>query len=138
MAKNSTVTNVDDGDDAVAAWPDAVKETVEALFADKKVYAQAYASSTTFNINNGSIQSCDLDGDITISLSNQEVGRAIVLILKHDESSRTINWFSTIRWAYNYTPIPSAANKYDVFLIIPISYAAPNWTYLGFVIGQEQ
>jgi hypothetical protein len=138
MALNSTVTNVDDGDDLVASWGDTVKSTVESLFLDKKVYTETYASSKTIDLDNGSIQSINLTGDITITLSNQELGRPFVLIFKHDSTSRTINLFSTIKWAYGYTPVSSQPNKYDVFMFIPITYADPNWTYLGFVIGQEQ
>ena len=139
MAKNSTVTNVDPGDDATASWADLVKASTEAAFADKKVYVETYASNKTIDLNNGSVQSIDLTGDITIALSNQELGRPFVLIFKHDEASRTINLFSTIKWAYNYVPISSQPNKYDVFMFIPIAYTAPStWTYLGFVVSQEQ
>jgi hypothetical protein len=141
MAKNSTVTNVDPGDDAVASWADLVKASAEAPFADKKVYTETYASSKTIDLDNGSIQNIDLTGDITVGLTNQELGRAFVLIFKHDGTSRTINLFSTIKWAYGYTPISSQPNKYDVFMFIPIAYTdtpSPAWTYLGFVVSQEQ
>lgn len=139
MAKNSTVTNVDDGDDLIGSWGDAVKASIEACFSDKKVYEETYASSKTIDLDNGSIQSIELEGDITVALTNQELGRPFVLILKHDGTSRTINLFSTIKWAYNYTPISSQPNKYDVFMFIPIAYTAPStWTYLGFVLSQEQ
>lgn len=139
MAKNSTVTNVDPGDDATASWADLVKASTEAAFADKKVYPETYSSSKTIDLNNGSIQSIELNGDITVAVTNQELGRPFVLAFLHDEASRTINLFSTIRWAYNYVPIPSQPNKYDVFMFIPIAYTAPStWTYLGFVVAQEQ
>ncbi len=137
MAKDATVTDVTNGDDIVDTWGDAVRTDILNLFADKTVYDQAYAPSTTFDLNNGAIQKCELAGDITIAVSNQKLGRPFVLIVKHDGTSRTINWFSTINWAYSYTPTPSAANKYDVLLFIPIAYSDPNWTYLGFVVGQE-
>jgi hypothetical protein len=138
MAKNSTVTNVDPGDDAVASWADLVKASTEAPFADKKVYTASYASSKTIDLDNGSCQLIELEGDITIGLTNQELGRAFVLIFKHDGTSRTINLFSTIKWAYGFVPTSSAATKYDIYMFIPIAYSDPNWTYLGFVVSQDQ
>lgn len=138
MAKNSTVTTVANGNDITDTWGNLVKTSAEAPFLDKKVHVQAYSSTTTFDLDNGSLQLVSLTGDVIVALSNQELYRPFFLIFKHDGTSRAITFFSTIKWSLNDVPTPSAANKYDSYMFIPISYSAPNWTYLGFIAGQEQ
>lgn len=137
MAKNTTITTVANGNDITDTWGNLVKTSSEASFLDKKVYPQAYAGTTTFDLDNGSIQLCNLAGDVTVAVSNQELGRPFSLIFLHDGTSRAFTWFTTIKWAGNEIPVSSLATKYDSFLFIPISYSAPNWTYLGFIIGQD-
>jgi hypothetical protein len=64
MTKDSTITNVDPGDDIEASWGDLVKASVEALFEDKTIYAQAYAASTEIDLDNGALQEVDLAGNL--------------------------------------------------------------------------
>ncbi len=135
MAKQPTVSNVDAGDDIAAAWGDEVKADVEALFADKEIYAESDGATITFDQDNGAFQKVTLEGNRTLALDNVVVGKPLVIILRQDGTGgRIATWFSTIHWSYGATPILSTGvNKYDVFLLIPV---ASN-TYLGFIVGQD-
>jgi hypothetical protein len=137
MAKIATVTNVDDGDDLVGAWGDLVKTDIEALFADKTIYTQAYAATTTFDLNNGAVQMVTLAGNPVLAISNALVGRPFYLIVKQGGAGNgTVTWFSTIYWSYGLTPtLSTGANKYDVFMFIPVDDDPA--TYLGFIVGQD-
>jgi hypothetical protein len=137
MAKQATVTNVDDGDDVVASWGDLVKADIEALFSDKTIYEQAYGATTTFDLDNGSVQLVELAGNPTLAISNALSGRPFYLIVKQDGTgNRTVTWFSTIYWSYNLIPtLSTGANKYDVFMFIPVSLSPAK--YLGFIVGQD-
>lgn len=132
MAKNSTVTTVSSGDDALATWAQAVKASIEAAFADKKMYTQAYGNPTTFDLNNGAIQYVELAGSPSIAVSNDETGRPFTLVFKNSAGSAP-TWFAGIKWAFNVTPAFSGvAGEYDVFTFIPLTAGS---SYLGFAGG---
>jgi hypothetical protein len=137
MAKNSTITTVANGADVLDTWGNLVKTSVEAVFADKKLYTQAYASPLNFDLDNGSLQIVTLTGSATITISNQEIGRAFTLIFLQDGTgSRTPTFFSTIKWPSNVVPdFTTAGNSYDSFTFLPIANDGGNWTYLGFIVG---
>lgn len=137
MAKDSTITNVDNGDDLEGSWGDTVKASVEALFDDKTVYDQAYSATTEIDLNNGAFQKIDLAGNVAIDVVNQKLFRPFAILVKYDADGRTIDFFDTISWAYNYVPVSSANGKYDLFVFIPITFSTPNWTYIGLVAGQD-
>lgn len=133
MAKNSTVTNVDNGDDLDATWGDQVKASIEAAFADKKMHTVTYASPLDFDLDDGSLQYVELAGSPNITISNEETGRGFTLVFKQDATGgRAPNWFSGIKWAFGVTPaFSSDPNTYDVFTFIPLGGGA----YLGFAGG---
>lgn len=95
-------------------------------------------ATVTFNLDDvtkGNVRAVVLGGNRTLALSNVDVGQRFVLALGQDATgSRTVTWFSTIRWPANVVPtLTTTANKYDVFGFICI---ASN-TYLGFILGQN-
>lgn len=74
-------------------------------------------------------------GNITIALSNATVGQYFQVELTQDSTgSRTVTWFSTIRWAGGSAPtLTTTANKRDVFGFI----CTGSGTYDGYIIGQN-
>lgn len=72
-------------------------------------------------------------GNITIALSNITVGQIIIVEITQDSGgSRTVTWFSTIRWAGGSAPtLTTTANKRDVFGFI----CTGSGTYDGYVIA---
>jgi len=91
------------------------------------------ASTVTFNLNTANIQTVVLGGNRTLALSNASVGQVFILRLVQDATgSRTVTWFSTIKWSNGVTPVlTTTAEKTDVFGFICTS----SGNYDGFVIG---
>lgn len=74
-------------------------------------------------------------GNITIALSNPTTGQKFtVSILQDGTGSRTVTWFSTIRWVGGTTPtLTTTASKRDYFGF----KCTGTDTYDGFIIGQN-
>lgn len=74
-------------------------------------------------------------GNITIALSNPTNAQKFIVAITQDSGgSRTVTWFSTIRWVNGVAPtLTITANKRDVFGFIRTG----SGTYDGFIIGQN-
>ena len=74
-------------------------------------------------------------GNITIAVSNEQAGMIFsVRILQDGAGSRTVTWFTTIKWAEAVAPtLTTTASKADqvVFLVTGAD------TYDGHVVGQN-
>lgn len=91
-------------------------------------------ATVTFDLST-SLHQVTLGGNRTLALSNESVGQTFVIRLIQDGTgSRTVTWFSTIKWAGGVTPtLTTTASKVDVFGFIVTSTG----NYDGFVIGQN-
>lgn len=74
-------------------------------------------------------------GNVTIALTGQRTGQCfIVRILQDSSGSRTVTWFTTIKWAGGTPPtLTTTANKADMFGFV----ITATGTYDGFVVGQN-
>lgn len=75
-------------------------------------------------------------GNITIAVSGEEAGNVFsVRILQDVTGSRTVTWFTTIKWAEGGTPptLTATGAKADVFTFVVT--AADQ--YDGFIAGQN-
>lgn len=92
-------------------------------------------STITFDLSTGNIQQVTLGGNRTLALSNVSVGQAFVIRLIQDGSgSRTVTWFSTIKWPRAVIPIlTTTAGETDVFGFICTSTG----NYDGYIVGQN-
>lgn len=109
----------------------------------KKTFAQTVqtitaasdGSTVTFDLSLGNLHSVTLGGNRTLALSNAATGQTFVISLTQDGTgSRTVTWFSTIRWAGGVAPVlTTTASKRDVFGFI----CTGSGTYDGFVVGQN-
>jgi hypothetical protein len=72
-------------------------------------------------------------GNITIALSNITVGQIILIEITQDGGgSRTVTWFSTIKWAGGSAPtLTTTGSKKDVFGFV----CTGSGTYDGYVIA---
>lgn len=134
--KTTTTTTVTAGNDITVTWGNAVKADLDSVISEKTVTATAYASSKTFDLDDGAIQQVTLTGGITAAVTNQVLNRPFVLIFKQDATGgRQITLFSNILWAYGMTPTSApAADQYSAFMFIPV--ADSPWQYLGFILGE--
>lgn len=119
---------------------------VEAIIAEHKqsgihrgpvsqAYTPGVGGTATLDLNVSNRNKIQMPaGNITIALSNEEVGQMFIIEITQDGTGgRTVTWFSTIRWADGITPVLSGANKRDTFGFIVTGAG----TYDGFIIGQN-
>ncbi len=92
------------------------------------------AATVTFDLST-SLHTVTLGGNRTLALTNETVGQTFVIRLVQDGTgSRTVTWFSTIKWDGGSAPTLTATlNKTDVFGFICTSAG----NYDGFIIGQN-
>ena len=74
-------------------------------------------------------------GNITIALSNDTNNQIFYVTITQDGTgSRTVTWFSTIKWAGGTTPtLTTTGNKRDAFIFVRTG----SGTYDGFIVGQN-
>lgn len=99
---------------------------------------QAYTTdnSGAFDLAASNIHVRTLDGtNGALSLSNAATGQVFVVRLVQDGTgSRTVTWWSTIKWANGTAPtLSTTAARVDVFAFI----CTGTDTYDGFVVGQN-
>jgi len=102
--------------------------------------ANSDGSTVTFDLNEANVHTVTLgvglgDGTRTFAISNETAGQKFIIrILQDGTGSRTVTWFSTIKWAGGSAPtLTTTANKADVVGFI----VTGTDTYDGFVVGQN-
>ena len=99
-----------------------------------KTYTPAGAATATLDLSLGNNHEIQMPaGNITIAISNETDGQYFTVdITQDDPGSRTVTWFSTIKWAGGSEPtLTTAADKRD-----SIGFKVTGTdTYDGFVIG---
>lgn len=132
----------------VASHSDTTATGVELNDAVAKKHTEGLDTNPTTTHTPGTAETATLDldvsrihditmpaGNITVAVSNENNGDIFtVRILQDGTGSRTVTWFSTIRWAEGNAPtLTTTANKADtcIFRVIGID------TYDGFIVGQD-
>ena len=97
--------------------------------------ANADAATITFDLNSGNTHGVTLGDNRTFAISNESAGQKFMLrVLQEGTGSRTVTWFSTIKWAGGSAPtLTTTASKADVFGFLCTAADA----YDGFVVGQN-
>lgn len=96
----------------------------------------AAGDTVTLDLSAGNILSVTMPaGNITLALSNALVNQPFIIRITQDSvGSRTVTWFSTIKWPGGSAPVLSTgANKTDVFGFICTS----SGNYDGYIIAQN-
>ena len=90
-------------------------------------------ATVTFDLSTSVFQTVVLGGNRTLAVSGDVVGRPFTIILKQDATgSRTVTWWSGIRWAGGSAPsLTAMAAKEDTLVFIKRG----NGDYMGFVSG---
>jgi hypothetical protein len=117
-------------------WAKSVKDYLMAGSGSVTTYTPA--ASATQNINAASTKIHQITmpaGNITITVSNEQVGQMFMIeIIQDSVGSRTVTWFSTIKWADGTTPtLTTTASKKDSFIF----RVTGTDTYDGYVVGQN-
>lgn len=117
-------------------------ELASSISTDTLTLTKAYKSSIdtntdgatiTFDLNESNLHEVTLGGNRTLAISNETTGQRFILKLKQDGTgSRTVTWFSTIKWPGGLEPtLTETGGKYDYFSFV----VTGTDTYDGFVIG---
>ena len=79
------------------------------------------------------VHTVTLGGNRTLAVSNTSTGQIFIIRLVQDGTgSRTVTWFSTIKWAGGSAPtLTTTASKTDVLGFITTS----SGNYDGFIVG---
>jgi len=116
--------------------PTIAKPVINARNQTAQTYTPSAAGTATLDLSLGDQHYITMPaGNITIALSNDTNNQIfLVSILQDGTGSRTVTWFTTIRWAGGSPPtLTTTASKRDVFGFIRTG----SGTYDGFVIGQN-
>lgn len=95
----------------------ATKTSLLGTYTTPQSYTPAGAATSTMLLNSSDVHFITMPaGNITIALSGPTTGQSFVIrILQDSVGSRTVTWFSTIRWAGGSAPtLTTTANKVDV------------------------
>lgn len=108
----------------------------DAHYQTPQTYTPDAAATATLDLSTGNEHRITMPaGNITIAISNEVSGQKfIVSLLQDGTGSRTVTWFSTIRWAGGSAPtLTTTASKRDVFGFI----CTGTDTYDGFIVGMN-
>jgi len=97
-------------------------------------YSPSAAGTATLDLKTGNDHRITMPaGNITIALSNVTVGQKFLVSLTQDSTgSRTVTWFTTIRWSDGSAPLlTTTPNKRDTFGFI----CTGSNTYDAFILG---
>lgn len=101
------------------------------------VVDDTYASTITFDYEQGEVRNITLTGNPTLAISNIQPGDFILLRLKQDATgNRTISaWWSGISWDDGVEPvITPTANKTTIIGVLCVAKGA----YEGFTLGENR
>lgn len=132
----------------ITASGDVITDEIKASTADTPVkisngthsvpatYTPDVAATATLDVSNSNIHSITMPaGNITIAVSNETVGQIFLVEITQDGTgSRTVTWFTTIKWAGGTAPtLTTTGSKRDTFAFRVTGVD----TYDGFVVGQN-
>lgn len=95
----------------------------------------SWTDPLTFSMATSNYHQATLQGNTTFAVSNVAVGQAFIIrVVQDGTGSRTVTWWSTIKWAGGVAPtLTTTASKADVFGF----QCTSSGNYDGFVIGQN-
>jgi hypothetical protein len=93
-------------------------------------------ATVTFDLSVSNGHKVTLGGNRTLALSNDKLGQIFFLRLLQDGTgSRTVTWFSGIKWAGGVAPtLTTTASKADTFVFIVTTAGS---AYDGYIVGQN-
>lgn len=101
-----------------------------------QTYTPSGAGTATLDLSKGNIHHITIPaGNITIAISNGTAGQCFIIrILQDSGGSRTVTWFTTIKWAGGSAPtLTVTGSKADT---VGFEVTGSN-TYDGFIVGQN-
>jgi len=106
------------------------------IYTAEQTYTPSASGTATLDLSKGNIHKITMPaGNITIAVSNETVGQCFLVEITQDATgSRTVTWFSTIKWAGGSAPtLTTTGNKRDVYGF----RVTGTDTYDGFIVGEN-
>ena len=99
----------------------------------------ADAATVTFDLDQATTHGVTLGGTRTLALSNVRIGDKFLIRLQQDGTgSRTVNWFSHIKWPGGSAPtLTTTAHKTDLLGFLTASGTGGAYWFDGLVVGQN-
>jgi len=116
--------------------PTITKPVMSATNPTAQTYSPSASATATLDLSLSNQHFIQMPaGNITIALSNDTNNQTFIISITQDSGgSRTVTWFTTIRWAGGTPPtLTTTGNKRDVFGFIRTG----SGTYDGFIVGQN-
>lgn len=116
--------------------PTITKPVMDATNPTAQTYTPSAGGTATLDLSLANQHRITMPaGNITIALSNDTNSQIFTISITQDGTgSRTVTWFSTIKWATGTVPtLTTTANKRDQFIFIRTG----SGTYDGFIVGQN-
>lgn len=110
--------------------------SLDASYPSPQTYTPAVAGTATLDLSLANEHRITMPaGNITIAVANTNNGQKFVISITQDSGgSRTVTWFTTIKWAGGAAPtLTTTADKRDTFGFIRTGEG----TYDGFIVGQN-
>lgn len=135
LIKMNSSDNIEIGDSDLSGEVQITKNVVKSIQSYQDIVTATDGGTVTFNLANGNTQQVTLGGNRTLAISNAKVGQAFTLrIIQDGTGSRTVTWFSTIKWENATVPtLTTTGGKTDVFVFL----VTASGTYDGFIVGQN-
>jgi len=130
------IANVNASDQIALGEADYHTKHMAGVYQAPQTYTPAGAATSTLDLKKGNTHDITMPaGNITIAVSNEIAGQIFyVSILQDGTGSRTVTWFTTIKWAGGAAPtLTTTADKKDLFAFKVTGVD----TYDGFIVGQN-
>lgn len=110
-------------------------DVIQPVATKQNLVTSSDGATITFDLDTANIFSVTLGGNRTLALSNVDAGQAFLIRLVQDGTgSRTVTWFSTIKWVEGTVPVLTTTAGYvDSFGFICTSAG----NYDGYIVGQR-
>lgn len=133
IAEMTTLTGTQTLTNKTLTSPVLTKPTVNGSL--QAITADSDGATITFDLASANIHTVTLGGNRTLALSNPSTGQCFMLRLLQDATgSRTVTWFTTIKWAGGSAPtLTTTASKADMIGFV----CTGSNTYDGFIVGQN-
>lgn len=131
-----TISSTDTLTNKTLTTPTITKPVMNATNPTAQTYTPGVGGTATLDLSLSNQHYITMPaGNITIALSNDTNNQIFYVTITQDGTgSRTVTWFSTIKWAGGTAPtLTTTASKRDCFIFVRTG----SGTYDGFIVGQN-
>lgn len=117
-------------------WAKSIKDYLTAGSGSVTTYTPSAGATQDIDVSTTKIHLITMPaGNVTLTVSNEQIGHLFMIeIVQDGVGSRTVTWFSTIKWVDGVAPtLTTTANKKDSFIF----RCTGTDTFDGYIVGQN-